>query len=280
MPFFGFESYKLHYLDSGDKSSPVITFIHGFTASSKVYTSQTNYFTPKYRVISLDLLGHGDSDQPSPSDVGQLYDHSGFQDSVVTLLSHLSIESTVLVGWSLGAQIAVEIARKWPDKVNSLILVGASPMFFLPSDELTFPAFPKSSADGLLASLNSFEEIYEGMVFGFFPEYTPGEERVPGYIETQLQDTAKVGGTIAYGILSLVGFADFRSRIPEIKTRTLIIHGGKDGLTPPAAGQWMFDHLGTLDKKFIIYEEAGHAVFLGPTAEQFNKDVESFLESK
>jgi esterase/lipase len=60
----------------------------------------------------------------------------------------------------------------------------------------------------------------------------------------------------------------------------LIIHGGKDGLTPPAAGQWMFDHLGTSDKTFILYEEAGHTVFLGPTASQFNKDVEVFLESK
>ena len=73
---------------------------------------------------------------------------------------------------------------------------------------------------------------------------------------------------------------DFRSRIPEIKIRTLIIHGGKDILTPPAAGQWMFHHLGTSDKKFILYEEAGHAVFLGPTADQFNRDVEVFLEPK
>ena len=281
MPFVEFKSNKLHYIDSGNKSSSVITFIHGWTASSKVYASQIDYFTPKYRVIAIDLLGHGDSDQPSPSEAGQLYNHSGFQDSVVALLAHLSIESTILVGWSLGAQVACEIARKWPDKVSSLILIGASPLFFLATNELTFPAFPKSAAEGLLISLStSFEEVYQGLVFGFFPEYIPGKKPVPGYIETQLQDTAKVGGTIAHRILSLVGVEDFRSRIPEITTRTLIIHGGKDGLTPPGAGQWMFDHLGTSDKKFILYEEAGHAVFLGPTADQFNKDVEVFLESK
>ena len=211
MPFFEFKSYKLHYIDSGNKSSPAITFIHGWTASSKAYTSQIAYFAPKYRVISIDLLGHGESDQPPPSDVGQLYNHPGFQDSIITLLAHLSVESTVLVGWSLGAQIVCEIARKWPDKVNALILVGASPVFFLPSDELTFPAFPKSAAEELLNSLaNSFDQVYQGFVFGFFPEYTLAEKPIPGYIETQLQDTAKVGGTIAHGILRLIGVEDFR----------------------------------------------------------------------
>ena len=93
---------------------------------------------------------------------------------MIALLAQLSVESTVLVGWSLGAQIACEIARKWPDKVNTLILVGASPVFFLSSDELTFPAFPKSAAEGLLNSLStSFDKAYQGLVFGFFPEYTP-----------------------------------------------------------------------------------------------------------
>jgi pimeloyl-ACP methyl ester carboxylesterase len=280
MPFFESSSYTFYYNDSGSKSNPAITFIHGWTASSKIYNSQIEYFSSKYRVVAIDLLGHGQSDKPDPVDVGQLYEHAGFQDSILALLSHLSIESTILVGWSLGCQIAFEIARCHPQKVTALILLAASPLFFLPTDEMSFPALPKSAEEALLNSLqNSFDEIYRGLVFGFFPEYSVDDNSVPEYIETQVQDTGKVGGKIAYGILRLVAIRDFRSSIPEITTPTLIIAGGKDKLTPPEAGQWILKHLGGKDKKLILYEEVGHVAFVGPTAERFNSDVDGFLET-
>lgn len=145
---------------------------------------------------------------------------------------------------------------------------------------MSFPALLKSAGEALLNSLqNSFDEIYQGLVFGFFPEYRVNDTSVPEYIEAQVQDTGKVGGKIAYGILRVVAVQYFRPRIPEITTPTLIIAGGKDKLTPPEAGQWMLKHLGSKDKRFILYEEAGHAAFVGPTAGRFNSDVDGFLQA-
>lgn len=147
---------------------------------------------------------------------------------------------------------------------------------------MTFPGLPKSAAEVLLNSIQmNFDEIYQDLVFGFFPEYNPDDnEPVPEYIEIQVEDTRKVGGMIAHGILRLVGIEDFRTRIPEVKAPTLIIHGGKDKLTFPDAGKWIFENLGSEKKKFILYEEAGHVPFVGPTGEKFNLDVEEFLKSK
>jgi len=280
MPFFVFKSYQLFYTDSSPSSStlPVLAFIPGWTASGKIFASQITYFTPHYRVLTLDILGHGQSDRPAPSEASDLYTHTGFQDSLIALLQHLNVKTASLVGWSLGSQIAMLIARRRPELVSNLVLTGASPLFIRPDDTDTFPALSKSAADGLLTALDtSWEETYPGMVYSFFAEYTAGDETVPGYIQAAVDDARDMGGEVAGGIMARIGPADFRSWAGEIKTRTLIIAGGEDHLTPPAAGEWLRAHLGG-KTEMIVYEEAGHTTFAGPFAPKFNSDVTAFLQ--
>jgi pimeloyl-ACP methyl ester carboxylesterase len=278
MPFFDFNSYQLYYSDSGLRTGRVTTFLHGWTCSSKVYKSQLEHFGRKYRVVALDFLGHGQSDRPHPSIAGDLYSHRGFQDSVLALLTHLSINHTTLVAWSIACPAAFEVARRYPEKVDNLILIGCTPIFFLPTDDETFPAIPKSVGEKNLEIVRtSFPVIYYDLVFGWFPEYTPGGP-LPEYVEGVLDDTASVGGAIASGINRLTGPEDFRNRIPEITTRTLLVHGGKDSSTLLAAAQWTYEHLAG-EKKIVIYEDQGHAPFLGINTQKFNHDVDGFLQS-
>jgi pimeloyl-ACP methyl ester carboxylesterase len=173
---------------------------------------------------------------------------------------------------------AFEVARRYPEKVDNLILIGCTPLFFLPSEDDTFPAVPKSVGEKSLEIVRtSFPEIYYDLVFGWFPEYTPGDP-LPEYVESALDDTASVGGAIASGINILTGPEDFRERIPEIVTRTLLVHGSKDTATLPAAAQWTYEHLAG-EKKLIMYEDQGHAPFLGLNSQRFNYDVDDFLQS-
>jgi pimeloyl-ACP methyl ester carboxylesterase len=281
MPFFDFRSFKLFYVDTGAPrpNAPVITFIHGFTASSNVYRNQIEYFRSNFRVVALDLLGHGESSRPLPETAGKLYHHDGFLESVIALLAHLSISQTNVVAWSMGTGAALELARQHPGKVDSLVLIGVSPLFFLPSDELTFPALPKSVSDPLLESIRTqYREVYYNFVFGWFPDYTPGD--VPQkHIEDALDDAATLSSKIAHGMLSQCGPEDFRSRIPEVKTRTLIVQGGKDAMIPTDAAKWVYDNLGG-KKEWLFYQDQGHAPFLGSNTDNFNADLENFLLSK
>src|SRR6202021_2753738 len=100
---------------------------------------------------------------------------------------------------------------------------------------------------------------------------------LPEYIDVALDDTASVGGKVAHGVQKLVAPEDFRSRIPEIKTRTLLVTGGKDTATPPAAAEWTYDNLSG-EKKILIYEGIGHVPFVGAYADKFNSDVDNFLQ--
>ena len=70
---------------------------------------------------------------------------------------------------------------------------------------------------------------------------------------------------------------DFRTRIPEIEARALIIQGGKDIMVPNAGAQWTYENLSG-EKEIILYEESGHLPFVEPDQKRFNADVKAFLE--
>jgi len=278
MPFFDFHSFKIFYNDVGPRTAPAITFIHGWTCSSKIFKPQVAHFSSHYRCITFDLLGHGQSDKPPVPEARQLYSHIGFQECVLDLLASLGVEKTVLVGWSMGCPAAAEIARRFPEKVTSLVLIGYTPVFILSDPNDTFPSIPPAAAETLWNSVkNSFPQMYKDLVFSWFPEYTPGEP-MPEYLQTALDDTALCGGDIAEGVSRIVSPEDFRGRVGEIKTRTLLVTGGRDGATPPEAAKWAFERLGG-QKKFIVYEGLGHAPFVGANADRFNEDVDAFLRS-
>jgi pimeloyl-ACP methyl ester carboxylesterase len=71
------------------------------------------------RVLSLDLLGHGDSDRPHGP---WPYSISNFADQAVALLDHLDVERAVLGGTSLGANVSLEAAARHPDRVRAMVL--------------------------------------------------------------------------------------------------------------------------------------------------------------
>jgi pimeloyl-ACP methyl ester carboxylesterase len=70
-------------------------------------------------VVTLDLLGHGRSDRPADPLV---YSMTSFAEQVLALLDHLGIDQAVVGGLSLGANVSLELAATWPDRVKGLII--------------------------------------------------------------------------------------------------------------------------------------------------------------
>lgn len=71
-----------------------------------------------YRVVTLDLLGHGESARPTDS---WLYSMPAFAEQTVALLDHLEVERAVIGGTSLGANVSLEVAVSKPERMHSLI---------------------------------------------------------------------------------------------------------------------------------------------------------------
>ena len=277
MAEFLYNGRRIHYSDSRVEfpiEKPVIFFIHGLASSSRVFARQIEYFRTTYRCISLDLFGHGKSDSPSPESVGEdFYSLSNYSDSIIALLSHLSVEKATLLGWSLGSAIAFNIALSFPHIIENLILVAHTPVFFSAADH-NFPAFTPTEAKIIIDSFKKEgDTFFETFVAQQYPE-AQGIDH-PDYVEEAISDASALKPDVAHTVFKVNGYTDFRPVVHQIRARTLLVSGAEDKLCQLSAAKWMHE---SLEKSTLVsYAGCGHVPFVGPSAERFSRDVAKFL---
>ncbi|ATD31998.1 alpha/beta hydrolase [Macrococcoides bohemicum] len=105
-----------------DESAPWITFIHGAGGSSTIWFKQIRYFRKEYNILLVDLRGHGKSTEVVWKKTDSFKTLAA---EVIEVLDELHIESTHIIGMSLGTIVSQTIADKYPDRVRSLVLGGA-----------------------------------------------------------------------------------------------------------------------------------------------------------
>jgi 2-succinyl-6-hydroxy-2,4-cyclohexadiene-1-carboxylate synthase len=118
---FDLNGIHLNVEDQG--LGPALVLLHGFTGSSQTW-AQFDKSWPDLRLIAVDLPGHGESD--SPRDMIHYSLHSTLAE-LREILDKLQLERVTLLGYSLGARIALHFALKYPERVSRLVLESASP---------------------------------------------------------------------------------------------------------------------------------------------------------
>jgi len=96
-----------------------MVFIHGFGGNATFWEHQLAFFCDQWRVVSLDLRGHGASDAPDSE-----YTIDEMVGDVIFVLRELDIERCTLVAHSFGGALASEIVARYPDLVDRLVLIG------------------------------------------------------------------------------------------------------------------------------------------------------------
>ena len=116
---FTYEGYRLSYDEYGAGDRPIV-LIHGLLMNRHMFERLGPMLAERgNRVIALDLLGHGRSDRPEDL---QRYSMPLFAYQVTALLDHLGIESAVVGGTSLGANVTLEAAVRFPERVQALFV--------------------------------------------------------------------------------------------------------------------------------------------------------------
>ena len=119
MPSFEHRGHRLAYTERGSGPRTVV-LLHGLLLSQKMHVPLSRALAARgNRVVTLDLLGHGQSDRPA--DMTQ-YSMVEFGRQVVALLDHLDVEEAVLLGTSLGANTALEAAVAAPERCRGLVV--------------------------------------------------------------------------------------------------------------------------------------------------------------
>jgi pimeloyl-ACP methyl ester carboxylesterase len=102
------------------EGAQLVVLIHGLLMDGRMYTQLAPAVAARgHRVITVDVLGHGASDQPHDMTA---YSMTQFGRDVIALLDHVGAEQAVVGGTSLGANVALEVAVAAPDRVRALVL--------------------------------------------------------------------------------------------------------------------------------------------------------------
>jgi pimeloyl-ACP methyl ester carboxylesterase len=119
MTEFGYDGHRIRY-DSYGEGERVVILAHGLLMNRRMFSRLGPVLAERgHRAICVDLLGHGRSDRPD--DLRQ-YTMPLFARQVSKLIDHLRIESAVVGGTSLGANVALELAAHEPEKVRGLVI--------------------------------------------------------------------------------------------------------------------------------------------------------------
>jgi len=110
-----YNGVPIRFSDSGQGAA--LVFLHGYLLSLEVWQDFVSEFVSDYRVICIDLPGHGGSGLPAEVSTMEV-----MADAVEAVLKHLNISKSVFFGHSMGAYTALALLEKSPDLFNALVL--------------------------------------------------------------------------------------------------------------------------------------------------------------
>ena len=103
-----------------EQEGDAIIFLHFSGANLMMWQRAVPYFQDQYRLLLVDLRGHGKSDKPETG-----YHMDEMAGDVIGVMQHLNLERAHIVGSSLGAEVGLSLAANYPEKVISLVCDGA-----------------------------------------------------------------------------------------------------------------------------------------------------------
>lgn len=114
-----YKNTKISFTDSGKGTT--IVFLHGFLENKKMWDDFVPEFSKKFRVITIDLLGHGNTEP-----LGYIHSMEDNADMVHAVLSELKIRKAVFIGHSMGGYVALAFAELYADNVKGIVLLNST----------------------------------------------------------------------------------------------------------------------------------------------------------
>jgi pimeloyl-ACP methyl ester carboxylesterase len=114
-----YKNTTISYSDSGTGNA--IVLLHGFLENKKMWKDYVAFFSEKYRVITIDLLGHGESDP-----LGYVHEMEDNANVINEILEHLKIEKAIILGHSMGGYVGLAFAELYPQKIQKLVLLNST----------------------------------------------------------------------------------------------------------------------------------------------------------
>jgi pimeloyl-ACP methyl ester carboxylesterase len=155
----GLKIHSTTYASTTGTGQQTVFLVHGWTCDETTWTEQVPALTKQYRVVTLDLPGHGKSDSPKDGK----FSMDLFARAIEAVRAEVNADHIVLAGHSMGTPVVLRYARLYPQHTAALVFVdGLMP---------TGAASPNAGMGAVMGGPGG-HAIREGMIRGFFSAST------------------------------------------------------------------------------------------------------------
>ncbi len=197
---------KIYYEESGQGTAVVL--LHHFFATASLWKTYVPELSKKYRVIAVDLPGHGRSDY---MDTTKVFLHKRATEYIIGLIDFLKLDSVYLIGASSGGSITLQLAILRPDLVKRAVVIAGH--IYYPKDQREMVAsWGNVPNAGEIATHGREKAVLLRKQFNYFSQLYGDPSFTPDVLST-------------------------------IHAKTLIIHGDKDSLAPISNALGMYQNI-------------------------------------
>jgi pimeloyl-ACP methyl ester carboxylesterase len=235
------------------KGRPTLILIHGAGSNSQIFSPQVRFLDRTMNVLALDLPGHGNTPGPGEETI------SAYAEWVHNILDGSQLGPFFIGGYSMGGAITQEIGRRFPEKIQGLILTATG---------ANLKVNPK-----ILEGLPT--RLHETLVWICQRCYPKGTHSK--IIEQAVQLMEQTPAMVTYGDFLACDRFNQLEEIKEIKLPTLILVGDQDIMTPLDYSRYLQTNIPS--SQLIVIPGAGHMVILEKFKE-VNKVLREFVFSQ
>jgi pimeloyl-ACP methyl ester carboxylesterase len=256
---------KIAYVDTGGSGFPVV-LLHGNSCSSEVFKYQIAAFRDRYRMIAIDLPGHGRSSRPSRPD--EAYTIPGYAKIAEEVVQGLGLHACAVLGFSLGGNIALQ----WTEisnRIKGIMIISCAPMKYSQEVFLSYPPY-----EGGYATHPEQLTEAQAMQYTAAVGFQVGDPSVRFMIDDAIKTDGEARAKMVASVLGGKGI-DETEIVGRLPILLAIIAGSEDR----ALGLDYIAHLhyqNLWHGKLELIPKASHAIILHQR-EQLNRLIGRFL---
>lgn len=263
---------RVHVRDRGDPAAPVLVLLHGSNAALYTWEPWVERLKAEFRVVTLDLPGHG---LTGPTPAGD-YSQAGMSAFAFGALSALGVETFALAGNSMGAGVAARMALENPARVTRLILVdgGGMPSKRPREPGLGFRLARIPVVNNVMRWVSPRSLFENGLKTAIHDDALV----TPAMVDLYWELNRREGNRLASLSRFQLPFDDYNARnMGRLAMPVLILWGDKDTLIPLDSGEAARDAIA--NSQLVVYRDVGH-VPMEETPDTSANDVRAFLKGE
>ncbi|MGH6919558.1 MAG: alpha/beta fold hydrolase [Geminicoccaceae bacterium] len=267
------DGVSLYYLEAG--SGKPILMIPGWSQTAEQFRHQLDGLSDRYRVIALDLRGHGDSDKPAFG-----YKISRLAKDVRDMIEALDLREVNILGHSMGCSVIWSYHDLYgPDRLAKLLLIDQMPMITgnpAWSEEERANSGAIFTPQSLYETINALAgpdgvETTRGFIGNMVTKSIPQADK-EWIIERNLRMPRQHAATLLYNHAT----QDWRDLIPRLALPTLVV-GGRTSVVPWQSQSWITEQVPGAHLEIFEEEEGGNHFMFIEGHEKFNDIVADFV---